>query len=58
MVALGGADGRPVGKDTDTAIRAGVLKGIEYEISGYITVMKHKYPELLVFLTGGDDFSF
>ena len=20
--------------------------------------MKHKYPELLVFLTGGDDFSF
>ena len=57
MVAL---EGRmvPMGKDTDTAIRAGVLKGIEYEISGYITVMKHKYPELLVFLTGGDDFSF
>ena len=24
----------------------------------YITAMKHKYPELLVFLTGGDDFSF
>ena len=57
MVAL---EGRmvPLGKDTDTAIRAGVLKGIEYEISGYITVMKHKYPELLVFVTGGDDFSF
>ena len=34
------------------------LKGIEYEISGYVTAMKHKYPELLVFLTGGDDFSF
>lgn len=47
-----------LGKDTDTAIRAGVLKGIEYEISGYVTAMKHKYPELLVFLTGGDDFSF
>ena len=42
----------------DTAMREGVLKGMEYEISGYITVMKHKYPELLVFLTGGDDFSF
>ena len=57
MVAL---EGRmvPMGKDTDTAIRAGVLKGIEYEISGYVTAMKHKYPELLVFLTGGDDFSF
>ena len=43
---------------TETAIRAGVKKGIEYEITGYIAAMKHKYPELLVFLTGGDDFSF
>ena len=48
----------PLGKDTDTAMREGVLKGMEYEISGYIMAMKHKYPELLVFLTGGDDFSF
>lgn len=48
----------PMGKDTETAIRAGVLKGIEYEITGYIMTMKHKYAELLVFLTGGDDFSF
>ena len=47
-----------IGKDTETAIRAGVVKGMEYEISGYIAAMKHKYPELLVFLTGGDDFSF
>lgn len=57
LVAL---EGRSLlmGKDTETAIRAGVVKGIEYEISGYIGTMKHKYPELLVFLTGGDDFSF
>ena len=48
----------PMGKDTDTAIREGVLKGMEYEIAGYIMALKHKYPELLVFLTGGDDFSF
>ena len=40
------------GKDTETAIRAGVLKGMEYEISGYIMAMKHKYPELLVFFNG------
>lgn len=54
------ADGRklPMGRDTETAIRAGVMNGIEHEISGYIQSMKHKYPELLVFLTGGDDFSF
>ena len=30
----------PLGSDTDTAMREGVLKGMEYEISGYITVMK------------------
>ncbi|NDV65573.1 type III pantothenate kinase [Bacteroides sp. 224] len=47
-----------IGKDTDTAIRAGVLKGVEYEIQGYITYLNHKYPDLLVFLTGGDQFSF
>ena len=47
-----------LGCDTETAIRAGVLKGIEYEIEGYIMSLKHKYPELLVFLTGGDEFSF
>ncbi len=57
---LVGATGRklPMGRDTETAIRAGVMKGMEYEISGYIESMKHKYPELLVFLTGGDEFSF
>ena len=47
-----------IGKDTDTAIRAGVLQGIAYEISGYIERLTEKYPQLLVFLTGGDDFSF
>lgn len=48
----------PMGKDTETAIRAGVLRGIRYEMQGYIQDMKTKYPELLVFLTGGDEFSF
>ena len=54
------ADGRLpfIGKDTDTAIRAGVLRGIEYEMQGYIHAMRDKYPGLLVFLTGGDEFSF
>lgn len=48
----------PLGKDTSTAIRAGVIRGIEYEILGYIDFWRRKYPELLVFLTGGDKFSF
>ncbi len=47
-----------LGKDTETAIRSGVIKGIEHEIKGYIMSLKYKYPELLVFLTGGDEFSF
>ncbi len=46
------------GDTTETAIRAGVWQGIQFEISGYIEAMRYKYPELLVFLTGGDEFSF
>ena len=46
------------GYNTETAIRSGIIKGIEFEIMGYITLMQKKYPDLLVFLTGGDKFSF
>ena len=46
------------GFNTETAIRTGVIKGIEFEIAGYISQMQKKYPDLLVFLTGGDKFSF
>lgn len=48
----------PLGIDTDTAIREGVMKGIEYEIKGYIDSFQKNYPDLLVFLTGGDGFLF
>jgi type III pantothenate kinase len=43
-----------LGYDTQTAIRAGVIKGMRHEIEGYIHHFKAKYPQLLVFLTGGD----
>ena len=46
------------GESTETAIRAGVYHGIEFEIWGYIHQLRKKYPQLLVFLTGGDKFSF
>lgn len=46
------------GQTTETAIRSGVIHGIEFEMSGYIRQLQKNYPELLVFLTGGDDFSF
>ena len=47
-----------LGKNTETAIRAGVIHGIEYEIKGYIQELKKIYPSLLIFLTGGSEFSF
>lgn len=43
-----------LGYDTETAIRSGVLQGIAYESEGYITACEALYPELLIFLTGGD----
>ena len=46
------------GYSTETAIRSGVIRGIEHEISGYIQHLKKNYPLLLVFLTGGNEFSF
>ena len=47
-----------MGYDTDKAIRSGVLRGMKYEIEGYIRSMRAKYPKLLVFLTGGDKINF
>ena len=46
------------GYSTETAIRSGVIRGIEHEISGYIQQLKKNYPSLLVFLTGANEFSF
>ena len=42
------------GNTTETAIREGVLQGVDKEIEGYISEYTQKYPNLLVFLTGGD----
>ena len=47
-----------MGYDTETAIRSGVLRGMKYEIEGYIRSMRRKYPELVIFLTGGDKINF
>ena len=47
-----------LGNDTKTAILAGVLQGIQFEMDGYINTLKIKYPELSIFLTGGSTFYF
>lgn len=47
-----------MGYDTETAIRSGVLRGMKYEIEGYIKSMRSKFPHLEVFLTGGNRINF
>ena len=47
-----------LGTSTETAILAGVVRGIAYEIDGYINELQNKYPNLYVFLTGGHTFYF
>jgi len=47
-----------IGQDTATAIRSGVLHGVELEISGYMTHFSDNYSNLLIFLTGGDEIPF
>ena len=47
-----------IGTSTHSAIQAGVVNGIVYEMDGYIDALRAKYPDLLVFLTGGHSFYF
>ena len=47
-----------IGVSTEDAIRAGVVNGIVFEMEGYISRMKEKYADVLVFLTGGHTFYF
>lgn len=42
-----------LGYSTETAIRSGVMCGVEREIEGYIRDFLLKYPDLFVYLTGG-----
>ncbi len=42
-----------LGNNTSSALQAGALYGILFEIDGYIASLKIKYPQLSTFLTGG-----
>lgn len=43
----------PLGYDTETALRSGVLRGIGFEIAGYADEIRRSRPSLLTLLTGG-----
>ena len=47
-----------LGKCTESAILAGVVNGIVYEMDGYIDALKAKYSDIFIFLTGGHSFYF
>ncbi|MBR2302142.1 MAG: type III pantothenate kinase, partial [Bacteroidaceae bacterium] len=44
-----------LGYNTETAIRSGVISGICHEIDGYINQIRQEIPDVLIFLTGGDE---
>ena len=48
----------PIGNNTETAIRCGVIQGITHEIEGYVSQLRQTYPHLQLFLTGGSKFNF
>jgi type III pantothenate kinase len=47
-----------IGTDTESAILAGVVNGMVFEMDGYIDQMKAQYGDIFVFLTGGHSFYF
>lgn len=42
-----------MGYDTETAIRCGVVHGVQREVEGYVAHLQQRYADLLVLTTGG-----
>ncbi|MDR2499359.1 MAG: type III pantothenate kinase [Tannerellaceae bacterium] len=58
LVTISEAEVPLIGDSTETAIRSGVANGIVYEMDGVINKLRIRYPELFIFLTGGNSFYF
>jgi len=48
----------PIGYDTETAIRSGVIRGMHQEINGFIRAFLLEHPAGRIFLTGGNAYRF
>jgi type III pantothenate kinase len=48
----------PVGDSTTSCLQAGIWFGVQYEISGQIEAYRIKFPEIKVYICGGDSQSF
>jgi type III pantothenate kinase len=47
-----------IGSDTSSCMQVGIWYGVEYELKGQIEAYRVKYPEIKVFVCGGDAESF
>lgn len=47
-----------LGYDTPSSMRSGALNGMKWEMEGYIEHIRGIYPDLRVFVTGGDTIDF
>lgn len=47
-----------IGNDTKTAMMSAAVNGTRFEIEGYIRSIREEFPDLRVFLTGGNSFVF
>lgn len=47
-----------LGNDTDSAMLTGAVNGTCFEIEGFIRRLLEQYPDLRVFVTGGNEFRF
>lgn len=54
LVDLNITDMQAPANSTTNALKSGVLKGVLFELQGFINEKKHFAPNLQVFLTGGD----
>jgi len=43
-----------IGYDTPTALRAGAVRGLRYEVAGYVKDFRSQHPDGHVFVTGGN----
>ena len=43
-----------MGHDTHTSMMSAAIHGTRFEVEGYIRSMQREYPDLTVFMTGGD----
>ncbi|NVJ87146.1 MAG: type III pantothenate kinase [Algoriphagus sp.] len=58
LVAVDSVPTSPLGTNTQAGMKSGIWFGMAYEIQGHIEAHRQKFPDLQVFICGGDAQSF